>query len=108
MGAILENDDAIVKWAYIIRELIELKKTILLEIELDGFDSGMSLTLEGGQGFIPTHSMEKIQGRMRKAAESGVEEYLQLAGEDKKSIIAAVTYDKLHNAAFDGDPLQTR
>ncbi len=104
MGAILENDDAIVKWAYIVRELIKLKEEADFEFELEGFDSSEALHLEGGQGFIPTHSMEEVQDRMRKAAMDGINEYLHSVSAGPDQIEAAVTYDKLHNAAFDGDP----
>lgn len=104
MGSILENDDAIVKWAYIARELIELKKIYPLDLRLAGWDSSSELTLEGGQGFIPTHNIEDVQARMRAAAERGVKEYLRLRKEDEKSVSILVSYDKLHNNAFDGNP----
>jgi len=143
MGSILENDDAIIKWAYIGRKVIELKlkEKLDFQIELADFDSSENLILEGGQGFLPTHNIEEIQERMRSACVRGVKEYLNLfglvnvqrtrviardevpkqsrdcfayarndvlteysLGLDGNAIDCVVTYDKLHNAAFDGDP----
>jgi len=106
MGSILENDDAITKWAYIGRKIIEfkLKKGLELRMELKGFNSSENLVLEGGQGFLPTHNIEEIQERMRSACVRGIKEYLNLLGLDENTINCVVTYDKLHNAAFDGDP----
>lgn len=104
MGAILENDDAILKWAYVMKTLAGLKKQFPLEFEFPGFESSSELILEGGQGFIPTHAIEEVQERMKKAAARGVAEYLASRGEPGQSVIAETTFDKLHNDAFDGAP----
>lgn len=106
MGSILENDDAILKFAHIARNLIELKysKGLSLEMSLENFDSSTELVLEGGQGFLPTHQIEEIMSRIENAFKIGVEEYLGLAGGSSDSLEVEVSYDKLHNAAFDGDP----
>ncbi|MBT3273854.1 MAG: M20/M25/M40 family metallo-hydrolase [Spirochaetales bacterium] len=114
MGAILENDDAIVKWACIACELVELRGTgegpdggVALRMELSDFDSGMNLVLEGGQGFLPTHNIDDIQRRMALAFEKGVICYSDLLGAGPDSVSCETTYDKLHNDAFDGDPDST-
>ena len=106
MGSILENDDAILKFAHIARNLVELKysKGVALDLELENFDSSKELELEGGQGFLPTHPIERIMSRIENAFKSGVAEYLELVGADADSLNVVVSYDKLHNAAFDGDP----
>jgi acetylornithine deacetylase/succinyl-diaminopimelate desuccinylase-like protein len=106
MGSILENDDAILKFAHIARNLIELKysKGTELEITLEGFDSSKELELEGGQGFLPTHKIEDVMSRIETAFKNGVEEYLDLSGASSDALNVKVSYDKLHNAAFDGDP----
>ncbi|MCK4486464.1 MAG: hypothetical protein KAU38_06865 [Desulfobacterales bacterium] len=106
MGSILENDDAITKWAYIGKRIVELKlkEKLDFQIELADFDSSENLLLEGGQGFLPTHKIEEIQERMRGACVRGIKEYLNLLGLDENAIDCVVSYDKLHNAAFDGDP----
>ncbi len=69
MGSIMENDAAITKWAYIARKILELKlkDKLNFRMELKDFDSSENLILEGGQGFLPTHTIGEIQERMRNA-----------------------------------------
>lgn len=108
MGSILENDDAILKWAYLARELHrrrvagELPATVALT--LDGTDARDTLLLEGGQGFLPTHPIETVQSRMADACAAGVVAYLAAAGLPAGAIGCTTTYEKLHNNAFAGDP----
>jgi len=64
---------------------------------------GDTLVLEGGQGFVPTHPIEEVMERVATAAQRGAENYARLMGIDTAPA-ATVTYEKLHNAAFDGDP----
>ena len=111
MGSILENDGAITKAACMLRSLarstsrIEALARTGIHLRLADMEATASLVLEGGQGFVPTHDIEEIMSRMRRAAERGAEAYLRLIGRDEKgSAAVTVTYDKLHNAAFDGDP----
>jgi acetylornithine deacetylase/succinyl-diaminopimelate desuccinylase-like protein len=106
MGAILENDAAITKWAYLVRAMIDLRRARqwALCFELDDFDSSSRLVLEGGQGFLPTHPIQEVQDRMARSFGRGVCGYLAQAGAPADAIAFEVTYNKLHNAAFDGDP----
>jgi acetylornithine deacetylase/succinyl-diaminopimelate desuccinylase-like protein len=63
------------------------------------------LVVEGGQGFVPTHSIEEVMERLRNSAQRGAENYLRRTGRMERSEdIIKVTYEKLHNVAFDGDP----
>jgi acetylornithine deacetylase/succinyl-diaminopimelate desuccinylase-like protein len=105
MGAILENDAAITKWAYLMRAMIDLRRERewVLCFELEDFDSSERLVLEGGQGFLPTHPIEAVQERMAASFDRGVKGYLAQAGTPADAIEFDVTYNKLHNAAFDGD-----
>ena len=109
MGAIRERDGAITKMAHLVRSLVFSKAKLYalagpIRVELDGA-SDESLILEGGQGFVPTHSMEEVTVRIRKAAERGAENYLRRCGRSETGGQAVtVAYEKLHNAAFDGDP----
>ena len=111
MGSIDENDGAITKMATMVRALIASRRKLVelaggpVALELtDGREDG-TLTLEGGQGFVPTHSMDEVMARMRAAAERGAEAYLRRLGRREAGREAVrVSYDKLHNAAFDGDP----
>jgi len=109
MGAIRERDGAITKMAHLVRGQVFSKAKLSalagpMRLELDGA-SGQNLILEGGQGFVPTHSMEEVMARVRQAAERGAESYLRRCGRPESGAQSVtVTYEKLHNAAFDGDP----
>jgi acetylornithine deacetylase/succinyl-diaminopimelate desuccinylase-like protein len=109
MGAIRERDGAITKMAHLVRSLVlsRAKLSALtgpMRLELAGA-SGESLILEGGQGFVPTHSMEEVMTRMRHAVQRGAENYARQCGRSESGAqFATVAYEKLHNAAFDGDP----
>lgn len=107
MGAILQNDDAILKWAYLVRALVEsrLASGAAFTIALAGVDPGdRRLVLEGGQGFLPTHAIGAVQARMRRAFARGVGDHRARAGLPADAILCETTYEKLHNDAFAGDP----
>jgi len=89
-----------------------------------------SLVLEGGQGFLPTHSLDEVTARMRRAVAVAAEAYrrervaasgtlaeaevaasVPLAeGSDKRDAcrhaqpLVRMTFGKLHNDAFARDP----
>lgn len=111
MGSIFENDGAITKLAAMVRALVRslphLQKVAGGTIALvqSGHTDPARLVLEGGQGFLPTHDITAVMARLRQAAERGVAAYQQLTGlKGVPRRLVKVTYDKLHNAAFDGDP----
>jgi len=106
MGSILEHDAAITKWAYMAREVFIYKTAsgFPLEMELEDFDSSGEIILEGGQGFLPTHSIVEIEERMRNAFIRGVTTYLRLIGSDENWLVCKVSYDKLHNNAYSCSP----
>lgn len=111
MGAILENDGAITKMSCMVRALIRSRAMLesvaggSVTFALTGHTDGNLLTLEGGQGFVPTHDITEVMDRVARAAQTGAENYLRLLGRSERGSDAVkVTYDKLHNAAFDGDP----
>jgi acetylornithine deacetylase/succinyl-diaminopimelate desuccinylase-like protein len=111
MGSIDENDGAITKMAYMVRSLVASKSKLAMvagadvSIELQGRREDGRLMLEGGQGFVPTHAMAEVMARMARAAERGAEAYLRRVGRAERGTEAVrVTYEKLHNVAFDGDP----
>jgi len=104
MGSILENDAAITKLAYLVKELIEVLGPENLSLQLAGEAAeAKSLVLEGGQGFVPTHDISEVMTRMSAAADRGLQDYLTCYSPDTQAC-SRTTYDKLHNAAFDGDP----
>ena len=116
MGAIRERDGAITKMAHLVRGLVASKARLEsmmggpMRIELEANDDAPAgttaeLNAEGGQGFVPTHRMEEVMQRLRLAAERGAENYLRRLGRSEQGDhVVKITYEKLHNAAFDGDP----
>jgi len=110
MGSILENDGAITKMAAFTRALVRSRSRIeallgsTMSLALADEPVSDSLALEGGQGFVPTHPIEEVMSRVANAGQRGAENYLRLMGCAADAATVMVTYDKLHNAAFDGDP----
>lgn len=105
MGALTENDAAITKWAYVARELAteEMQHGRRPGIELPGSEDD-SVVLEGGQGFLPTHEIDEVRTRMESAYRRGIAEYAGFAGVDATALDCRITYDKLNNMAYEGDP----
>ena len=122
MGAIRERDGAITKMAHLVRSLVASKAKLEANAGLLLFELGPQriadrrsqivnqripppLILEGGQGFVPTHSINEVMQRLRRAAQRGAENYLRLIGRSERGEdVVTVAYEKLHNVAFDGDP----
>jgi acetylornithine deacetylase/succinyl-diaminopimelate desuccinylase-like protein len=126
MGAIRERDGAITKMAHLVRSLVASKATLemqaggLVHLELAGAARANSqspianrqseipattLVLEGGQGFVPTHDINEVMQRLRRAAQRGAENYLRgINRAERGEDVLTVAYEKLHNVAFDGDP----
>jgi len=107
MGSVDRLDGAITKAAAIIRKLVKVRQergrdwqsvTITLKDRRDL----ARLVLEGGQGFLPTHELDDVAGRMRQAAAAGVRAYTSLVGLPNEAVSCETTFDKLHNAAFIG------
>ena len=63
-----------------------------------------TLVLEGGQGFLPTHSLDEVTRRMRRAVAEAAEAYCGQRGVTAPPGLASMTFDKLHNDAFARDP----
>ena len=109
MGSIMENDGAITKMAMFVRRIFCSKAHIeavgggVCTMRLHGEAPSDSLKLEGGQGFVPTHAIDEIMARIAKATMNGAANYCRLAAIAATPSVE-VTFDKLHNAAFDGDP----
>ncbi|MBQ7652718.1 MAG: M20/M25/M40 family metallo-hydrolase, partial [Victivallales bacterium] len=113
MGSIMENDGAITKMAMFVRRIFRSKAHIkasgggVCSMSLHGEAPSAFLKLEGGQGFVPTHPIDEIMSRITLAAKNGAANYCRLAGVTASPSVE-VTFDKLHNAAFDGDPDSTQ
>ena len=116
MGAIRERDGAITKMAHLIRSLVSSKKKleqsaecpVSLDLASPKGDKKIhfsGLVFEGGQGFVPTHSLAEVMQRLQQAAQRGAENYLRRIGRDKHDTnLVTITYEKLHNDSFAGDP----
>jgi len=112
MGAMFENDDAITKAAWVVRDLVRSRSRLEhtaggpVRIDLHQRARGERLVLEGGQGFVPTHSIEEVMERMLAAARRGAAQYLARVGRTELAAerLVAGSYEKLHNDAYDGDP----
>jgi acetylornithine deacetylase/succinyl-diaminopimelate desuccinylase-like protein len=103
MGSILENDGAITKAAFMLVEAWEA---------IPGFDARLEpaedpdlLVLEGGQGFLPTHGIEDVKERIARAAAKAFQGAASRYG--YRGGRPVVSFNKLHNNAFDGDPDST-
>jgi acetylornithine deacetylase/succinyl-diaminopimelate desuccinylase-like protein len=110
MGAIRERDGATTKMAHLVRSLVLSRAKLSvrggpMRLELGGKSAGKNLILEGGQWFVPTHTIDEVMERMRRAAQRGADNYLRQSGRKETGAqTVTVAYEKLHNAAFDGDP----
>jgi len=63
-----------------------------------------TLVLEGGQGFLPTHSLREVTERMRRAVADAAAAYCRQHGVACPPGLARMSFDKLHNDAFARDP----
>jgi acetylornithine deacetylase/succinyl-diaminopimelate desuccinylase-like protein len=128
MGAIRDRDGAITKMAHLVRSLVASKAKLeaaaggqvcfelaphpqaKAESRLTPHASRFTpyasrIILEGGQGFVPTHGINEVMDRLRRAAQRGAENYLRRIGRPEHGEdVVTVAYEKLHNVAFDGDP----
>jgi acetylornithine deacetylase/succinyl-diaminopimelate desuccinylase-like protein len=109
MGALYENDNALIKAAYLLKdvEFALMKGAGKWGIRLINGDDLSPLVLEGGQGFVPTHSMEQIKSRLSGAVRRA---YRRYAGYTWKRMpyfrdtSPALSFSKLHNEAYATDP----
>jgi acetylornithine deacetylase/succinyl-diaminopimelate desuccinylase-like protein len=108
MGSLPQNDAAIAKWAHVMRELIEARRAGELAFAVtwpDADPCGPShLVFEGAQGFLPTHTLKEVKARARTAFLTGIREYLASEMLPPNAITCEVSFEKLHNDAFAGDP----
>ena len=100
MASITENDNAITKASFIIREIVKENPDVNICFE-DGRISD-PLVIEGGQGFVPTHSIDQIKRRLNEAMIRGADRYA--IQREIGCQRPAMTFEKLHNNTFDGDP----
>lgn len=97
MGASLELDNAVVKASYIMERIYKIDKK--LKIDFRDNSKTESLILEGGQGFLPSHSLIDVENIIKNTVISTVSE---LNGRHNTPV--KIGFDKLHNDSFSGDP----
>lgn len=105
MGSVDRLDGAITKASVIILNLAVVRGLggdawQSLKIDLAERDDANALTLEGGQGFLPTHELEQVCEGLQEAVLRAVRSYLTIMADSPDAIRATVTFEKLHNAAF--------
>lgn len=99
MGSSLENDNAITKAAFIVPGIQRSATNLRIGLARKG---GVPFILEGGQGFLPSHSIGEVKARMKKALDVVyTEEHAEGA---YRGGIPSLSFDKLHNDAFARDP----
>ena len=98
MGAFAQCDSAILKAAYVGDAL---PRDVCVEVAaIDGPHT--AIIVEGGQGFLPSHSLALIQQRMANAAISGIKRLAESRGAAFDENMARIGFDKLHNDAYAG------
>jgi len=95
MGSIAENDNALTKAAFLVDSVQE--RYARVKLSFPGVIP-QPLILEGGQGFVPTHTIDQIKERLT-AAVRRVYQRLPWHG---KGVEPRMSFDKLHNDSFDG------
>ncbi len=64
-------------------------------------DSLHRLVMEGGQGFVPTHSIREVQERIASAASRAARSFCEARGLDSDAVRVKTTFERLHNNAFE-------
>ncbi|ACV67909.1 M20/M25/M40 family metallo-hydrolase [Desulfohalobium retbaense] len=97
MGSMTRDTDALTKSAFLISAI---KQKQYGDISWIGHSP---LTIEGGQGFTPRHSMQEIQNRLKKAVFKAAKRACNALGYSEEDIQVQVGFDKIHNEAFCSD-----
>lgn len=104
MGSLAACDSAVTKAAFIIDELARLRATDgTPHLSLAGHQAD-HLSIEGGQGFLPTHTIDQITSRLHAAAQRAADACRADAGLDEAALAVTLTFDRLHNNAFARPP----
>jgi acetylornithine deacetylase/succinyl-diaminopimelate desuccinylase-like protein len=105
LGALPQNDPAIMKWAYIAHSLLERRRRgeLRFRLVLPDPQGEARLVFEGAQGFMPTHDIETVKERLRSAFLRGISTYLESVEAPASTLACAITFNKLHNNAYTSD-----
>src|SRR5690606_23982048 len=99
MAAVRECDNAITKAALLLGGLLKIAGKYpgiraygrLADASQNSSAAGETVTLEGGQGFTPSHRIEQIKSRMADAALDAVKKYCKLRGRKFDSSMLEMT-----------------
>jgi acetylornithine deacetylase/succinyl-diaminopimelate desuccinylase-like protein len=109
MGALYENDNALIKAAYMLGavDFRTPRRSEGWTIRLLDQPQSSTLLLEGGQGFVPTHSMGQIKTRLASAVQGAYRHYARSTWRRLpyfRDAAPRLSFAKLHNEAFQSDP----
>jgi len=104
MAAVRECDGAITKAAYVLRALLKVAQNYPM-VEATGQLADQStdadpLILEGGQGFVPTHSLQEVARHLTDAVHAGVRQYCRFKQIPFAEEMVEVSFAKLRNDAY--------
>ncbi len=108
MASVAQCDNAITKAAFLFSGLVKAaakypQVEALGRLVGDPGD-GREITLEGGQGFTPSHKMADVQARLAAAARRGVQKYCRHRDRPFDESMVQMTFDRLHNDAYADSP----
>ena len=95
MGSMARDSDAIVKAASTTIRMAQ-KKELFFHL----LDKPRTLILEGGQGFLPDHTIEDVKEKIALAVESALHDFRSMHGLSNTHLHLALSFDKLHNRAY--------
>jgi acetylornithine deacetylase/succinyl-diaminopimelate desuccinylase-like protein len=102
MASILDNDNACTKAAFLVEQIVDADPEA--QFGFPGSTVPDPLLLEGGQGFLPTHSLEEVTRRMQRAARRAAEKHCRWLEVPWDPGTVTMTFEKLHNDAYACDP----
>ncbi|HUX14755.1 MAG TPA: M20/M25/M40 family metallo-hydrolase [Spirochaetia bacterium] len=107
MGAVRELDGAITKAAFMVESAEEADRDLRVGLYPPNAPHTRTsappapLVLEGGQGFLPTHTIQKIEARLARAVEDAWNRRLRRGHQDERPVFSC---NKLHNDSFERSP----
>jgi acetylornithine deacetylase/succinyl-diaminopimelate desuccinylase-like protein len=106
MGGVERLDGAITKASKVIERLVRARQKndpSWKDLDISIFDDpGIEpLILEGGQGYIPTHTNIQICESMERSMQQGISEYLNIINNQSSAVQGDANFEKrLHNHPF--------
>jgi acetylornithine deacetylase/succinyl-diaminopimelate desuccinylase-like protein len=99
MGSRDRDSDAILKMAELVGGL-EAREGVTCRLP----DPPTPLVLEGGQGFVPTHTIEEVRAAMRTTFDDAIRTFKKRYGLGEDELDMEISFDKLQNDAYSSAP----